>query len=967
MQGMQSRGFSLVREVEAQEIGGTARVWLHHATGAQVLSILNHDENKCFGVTLRTPPSDSTGVAHILEHSVLCGSERFPTREPFVELLKGSLQTFLNAFTFPDKTCYPVASANLQDFYNLIDVYLDAVFHPRITADIFRQEGWHVSAGADAPWVYKGVVYNEMKGVYSSPESLLGEQSQYAVFPDMLYSLDSGGSPESILQLSYEAFTAFHARHYHPSNARFFFWGDDPEEQRLALLSRELSRFSAVPVDSHIPLQLRRDTPRLIEHSYAAGEDETRAMTTVNWLLCESGRVEEVLALEMLEHILLGLPGSPLRRALIASGLGEDIAGAGLETDLQQLYFSVGLKGIDASAYTEVEKCIFETLAELADGIAPDAVEAAVNSAEFSLRENNSGRFPRGLSAMLRSLSTWLYDGDPLAPLCYEAPLASIKDRLARGEKLFEELVRFWLLDNNHRATVLLTPDSALASKREEVEKECLRAVRDRCSAEEQQCLIDATRRLLEVQATPDSPEALAAIPNLSLTDLSKSNAPIPLELRQIASNTLVYHDLDTSGIAYLELLFPMSAVPQSLISLAPLFARSLTEMGTQSSDFAKLGMRIAAKTGGLEAQPFFSASLTGQGALAYLSVLGKATTDKIGDLFECITEILLQPDFNQAERFAQMLFEEKSRLEHSLVPAGHGLVAARLRARYHASAWLAELCGCVTYLDMLRARAPELAAGWDACRQDLQSLHRLLVRNEGALVNLTCKQDLASRIEPLAGRLISSLPQHAVSAAEDWRCPVLPASEALCVPSQVNYIGAAANLYALGYRYHGSVNVILRHLRMAYLWDNVRVQGGAYGAFAAFDRLTGVFTLLSYRDPNIGRTLDVYNRAADYLRSLQLDQRELTRAIVGAIGDVDAYLLPDAKGSASLLRWLSGISDELRQQMREEILSTSLHDFHAFADILDQARCQAHRCALGGIRLDEFARDQGWEIRKLL
>ncbi|MCL2123098.1 MAG: insulinase family protein [Desulfovibrionaceae bacterium] len=965
---MLSHGFELLREETAQELSGTARLWRHVTTGAQLLSICNQDENKCFGVNFRTPPADSSGVAHILEHSVLCGSERFPTREPFVELLKGSLQTFLNAFTFPDKTCYPVASANLQDFYNLIDVYLDAVFHPRITEDIFRQEGWHVAAEEDVPWVYKGVVYNEMKGAYSSPETILAEQSQQAVFPDMLYSLDAGGEPENILRLGYEAFKNFHARYYHPSNARFFFWGDDPEEDRLARLARELSRFSAAPVDSHIPLQPRRDTPRLIEHAYAAGEEETRAMLTVNWLLCESASTEESLALEILEHILLGLPGSPLRRALIESGLGEDLAGVGLETDLQQLYFSVGLKGIDANTYTAVEHCIFDTLAELAkNGITPDAVEAAVNSAEFALRENNSGRFPRGLAAMVRSLSVWLYDGDPLAPLCYEAPLASVKKRLARGEKLFETLIRTWLLENSHRATVLLTPDPGLAQRREEAENARLRTVYARCTEEERKERIAGTQQLRALQAQPDSPEALAAIPSLELADLPERNTLVPLEERRIASMPFLFHDLDTSGIAYLELLLPLNAVPQRLIPLVPLFARALTEMGTQRRDFAELGMRIAAKTGGLEAHPFFSASLKHRGALTFLSVNGKATQDKLGDLFDLIQEILLQPDFDQLERFSRMLLEEKARLEHSLVPAGHGMVAARLCARYHASAWLSELCGGVTYLDAIRARAETLDADWTDCRQDLLALHGLLARSDGALLNVTCTAELATAVEPLAKTLVAGLPRHAAASSGDWRCPAMPAAEALCVPAQVNYVGMAANLFPLGYRYHGSINVILRHLRMAYLWERVRVQGGAYGVFCSFDRLSGILTLLSYRDPNIARTLDVYDGAAEYLRTLTLDKRELTRAVVGAIGDVDAYMLPDAKGAASLIRWLTGLTDELRQHMRDEILGTTLKDFHAFADVLDQMRPHAHRCALGGKHLDQYAKKQGWEIKNIL
>ena len=965
---MLTHGFELIREETPQELAGTARLWRHAATGAQVLSICNQDENKCFGVSFRTPPEDSSGVAHILEHSVLCGSERFPTREPFVELLKGSLHTFLNAFTFPDKTCYPVASANLQDLYNLMDVYLDAVFHPRITEDIFRQEGWHVAADEEAPWAYQGVVYNEMKGVYSSPESVLGEQSQQAVFPDMLYSLDSGGEPESILRLTYAAFKNFHARYYHPSNAHFFFWGDDPEERRLERLAKELKRFAAAPVDAHIPLQARRAAPRLIECAYAAGEDETRSMLTVNWLLCESGKAEDVLALEMLEHILLGLPGSPLRRALIESGLGEDIAGVGLETDLQQLYFSVGLTGINADAYTSVEHCIFDALAALVeDGIDPEAVEAAVNSTEFALRENNSGRFPRGLAAMVRSLSTWLYDGDPLAPLCYEVPLESIKKRLAQGEQLFETLIQTWLLDNTHRAAVLLTPDAGLAKRRDEAEKSRLQSVRERSTEAERKALVAETEKLRALQAKPDSPEALAAIPNLEPADLPTRNAPIPREERRLDSLPVLYHDLDTSGIAYLEFLFPLNAVPQRLIPLVPLFARTLTEMGTQNRDFAALGMRIAAKTGGLEAHPFFSAGLKHQGALAFLSVIAKATQDKLDDLFDLLHEILLQPDYDQPARFAQMLLEEKARLEHSLVPAGHGLVSARLRARYHPSAWLSELSGGVTYLDAIRTRAATLETDWAACRQDLQTLHGLPAHSTGALLNLTCRPELAARIEPLANALFSRLARPSPAPAGDWHCPSLPAAEALCVPAQVNYVGKAMNLFDLGYRYHGSVNVILRHLRMAYLWERVRVQGGAYGAFCAFDRLSGILTLLSYRDPNIARTLEAYDGAADYLRTLQLDKRELTRAIVGAIGDVDAYLLPDAKGAASLMRWLTGITDELRQQMRDEILSTRLQDFHAFADVLDHMRRHAHCCALGGNQLEQYAQAQGWEVKKIL
>lgn len=393
---MNTRGFSLVREERLSEVSGTVKLWRHDATGAELLSIVNNDENKCFGATFRTPPKDSTGVAHILEHSVLCGSEKYPVKEPFVELLKGSLQTFLNAFTFPDKTCYPVASANLQDFYNLVDVYLDAVFFPRIDENCFQQEGWHIEADSPAgPLRYKGVVFNEMKGVYSSPDSVLAEHSQQSLFPDMTYGLDSGGNPEVIPQLTYKAFKSFHESHYHPSNTRFFFWGDDPEEQRFALLEPYLSRFTARETDSAVPLQPRLDVPRQLEFPYASGEDGDKGHVTLNWLTCETADTGELLVLEMLEHILLGLPGSPLRKALIESGLGEDLTGGGLETDLRQTFFSVGLRSITPGTAEDVEMLIMETLAELAEnGIPAAAVEAAVNSVEFDLARKQFGPVP---------------------------------------------------------------------------------------------------------------------------------------------------------------------------------------------------------------------------------------------------------------------------------------------------------------------------------------------------------------------------------------------------------------------------------------------------------------------------------------------------------------------------------------------------------------------------------------------
>lgn len=965
---MNTHGFSLIREANVPEVSGMVRLWRHDATGAELLSIMNSDENKCFGVTFRTPPVDSTGVAHILEHSVLCGSERYPVKEPFVELLKGSLQTFLNAFTFPDKTCYPVASANLQDFYNLIDVYLDAVFFPRITENCFRQEGWHVEAdSADGPFRYKGVVFNEMKGVYSSPDSVLAERSQQALFPDMTYGLDSGGDPEVIPRLTYRAFRDFHASHYHPSNARFFFWGDDPEEGRFARLDPYLSRFTARKVDSIVPLQPRLDVPRELEFAYAAGEEGDKGHVAVNWLTCESGETEELLILEMLEHILLGLPGSPLRKALIESGLGEDLTGSGLETDLRQTFFSVGLRSIVPGTAGDVEMLIMETLAELAEkGVPAAAIEAAVNSVEFDLRENNSGRFPRGLAAMIRSLATWLYDGDPLAPLAWEKPLADVKARLAAGEKVFEEAIRRWFLENEHRATVILTPDAGLAARTEAAETARLERIVSVLTPEERSELVEETRRLQEAQQAPDSPEQLATIPSLTLNDLPRENKQIPVAVSQERDVTTLTHELDTSGILYAEVLFPLDSVPDDMLPLIPLFGRSLTEMGTTRRNFVELGTLLASKTGGLEASPLISTIRGTREPVARLCLGGKATADKVEDLFGLMAEVINETDFDNPQRFTQMVLEERARLEQSLIPAGHGTVMTRLRASFCKAGQISERMGGITYLEAVRALSERVANDWQSVRADLEILRGLVLNRPGLVVNLTADAALLEHAERAASALVRALPS-AFSVPVIREALNLPSSEGLLVPAQVNYVGKGSNIFDLGYVWKGSAHVIARHLRMGWLWDQVRVQGGAYGAFCALDRMSGTLTQVSYRDPNVDRTLAAYDGAADYLRALQLSDRELTLAIVGAIGDLDTYLLPDARGAASLSRYLTDDREDLRQQMRDEILSTTRQDFVDFAEVMAEVAKNGKVCALGGSAVEEAAARNGWTTRRIL
>lgn len=963
--------FTLVEERSMAEVNGTARFYRHNATGAQMVSVTNDDENKVFGVTFRTPPKNSTGVAHILEHSVLCGSKKYPTKEPFLVLLQSSLQSFLNAFTFPDKTCYPVASANLQDFYNLIDVYIDAVFHPIISENIFRQEGWHLEAEtSDGPWLYKGVVYNEMKGVYSSPDSRLSEESQHAIFPDTLYSLDSGGRPDEIPSLSYEEFRDFHSRYYHPSNSRFFFWGDDPEEERLAIVARALAGKGHCDVDSSISLQPAFAAPTRVTRAYPA-EKGAKCLFTVNWLTGKRGDLERTLTLEMLQHILEGMPGSPLRRALISSGLGEDTTGDGLQMDLAQTSYSTGLKGVAEEDLPRAEELIFSTLKELAEkGIDKSLVEAAVNTVEFSYRESNTGNFPQGLAAMLQCLATWLYDENPLDSLAWEKPLASIKERLAKGDPVFEEAIRTLFLENPSRATVVLTPDEGLAARIEEEEAARVSAAQAAMSLKEREEVVRITRELQKAQATPDTPEALASIPSLGLGDLPSHNRLTQRAIQETSDFTMVSHELPTRGVAYMNLLIPLPKLPVRLVPSLSLFLRTFRDVGTARRDYTELGALIAAKTGGLGAS-LTMVNHTDGNLRCYLNLAGKAVSSKVQDLFDILNEILLEPIKDKdvlSQRLKEMLLEDKAGLEQDLVASGHKAASTRVLTHFSPAAVIGEAMDGIHYLNTLRSRLDNWDTALPQLLEDLDELRRLLVVARPGVVHCVGSTDDMENVARLAEHVWHALPGGA--RVDGTQCISLAApvgAEVFATPSQVNYVAKGCNLKALGYSYHGSAAVIMRHLARSYLWEQVRVLGGAYGAFCSLDRTSGNFVCSSYRDPNVEKTVAVYDSMADYLAGISLTREDLTRAIVGTIGDLDLYRLPEARGAYSLGRWLAGESDEALQALREEILSTTNDDFRAFAPILKEAASKGETCVIGGANAARAAEEKGWRCTQLL
>jgi presequence protease len=936
--------FELIEKREIEELKTEARLYRHKKTGAEVLSMVADDENKVFGITFRTPPFDSTGVAHILEHSVLCGSRKYPVKEPFVELLKGSLQTFLNAFTYPDKTCYPVASQNLQDFYNLMDVYLDAVFYPRITPAIFQQEGWHFELEEkQAEMVFKGVVFNEMKGAYSSPDNVLSEYSLQSLFPDNAYGLDSGGDPKQIPNLTYEQFHDFHKRYYHPSNARIFFYGNDDPEERLNRLEAVLKDFEPLSVDSNVELQSPFDEPKKRIRPYMAGEeDETGAkgMIAVNWMLGETKDVDTNYALRILEYILLGMPASPLRKALIDSGLGEDLTGGGLETELRQMCFSTGLKGIETDNAQKIEDLILETLTTLSrSGIDPHTVEAALNTIEFRLRENNTGSFPRGLSMMLRSLTTWLYGEDPLALVAFEAPLERVKKKIADNPSYFEELIVRTFLTNPHRTTLILEPDSNLRQRETEAEKERLEKARSEMDETEIEGVRNNTRELKKLQETPDSPEALAAIPRLNREDLEPYNKTIPLVEMAEKGIPILYHDLFTNGIVYVDLGFSLQNLPPDYLPYIPLLGRAFVEMGTETEDFVSLTQRISRKTGGIHPQAFTSGLLDSQGSAAWLFLRGKTMATRVEELIHLFEDVLMTVKLDNRDRFRQMVLEEKARVEQKLIPAGHQMVNLRLKSHFSQSHWAAEQMGGISYLFFVRQLVQDVEKDWPGVLAILKDIHGILVKRKAALANVTVDASGWTRVEPHLRGLLSALPDASVpisdSLKKEWPAQNEPVFEGMTIPSQVNYVGKGANLSELGYGFHGSALAITRYVRNAWLWDRVRVQGGAYGAFCLLDRISGMLTFVSYRDPNLLQTLDIFDRSARFLEEETLTDEELIKSIIGAIGDLDSHMLPDEKGFVSMARYLANDTENQRQQMRDELLGTTADDFKKMGRVL--------------------------------
>ncbi|MEE8260569.1 MAG: insulinase family protein [Nitrospinaceae bacterium] len=945
-------GFKCIHQENIKELNSVALQFEHEKTGAELLVMENDDDNKVFSVTFRTPPANDRGVAHILEHSVLCGSRKYPVKEPFVELMKGSLQTFLNAMTFPDKTMYPVASRNQKDLYNLMNVYLDAVFHPRITKETFMQEGWHYELeDPDGPVSYKGVVFNEMKGVFSSPESVLDRYLAHSLFPKTTYGYESGGDPLAIPDLTYEEFKEFHRRYYHPSNSRIFLYGDGNTADNLKFLHEEyLNEFDRMEVNSEVGLQRRFSKPKLKEVPYPISKDESpekKTFVVVGLKLGKSTDYEHCLFMDILSHILLGTSGSPLRKALLESNLGSEVIGGGFDDNRIETMFAVGLKGAEKEDVQKIVDLIFSTLENLVEkGIDENQVLASVNTVDFKLREANFGGFPKGIVYNIQALGSWLYGANPLSHLKYDRLLKKVKKKSKEGH--FEKLIRMYLLENKHRSVVVLVPKQGLGEKQEAKVRKQLRQMKASLAEPEIEQLVKTTQTLQERQMAPDSPEALATLPCLTLEDVGKEAPQYPCEIKKGPASKTLFHDLFTNKIAYTQLCFTTEKVPQDKIQYLSLLGRLVMGMGTNKRDYVAMGQQIGIRTGGISSSDFSTVPLQDRNrVISYLNFNGTALVEKVDDLFDLYEELFGESNFDNHKRLVEIIRSAKANMEASIVPNGNHYVLSRLQSYNSLLGRYDELLEGITYFRFLEDLLHRVESNPQEVADSFREVAKYVFTRDNLLVNITCAGKDYKKVEKRLQGITDVLPDVSHPTAE-LEFGSVDENEAFMTASTVQYVGKAANLYDHGFKFSGQFDVLKALLRTVYLWDRVRVKGGAYGSSLSFDLYTGDLALVSYRDPNLVETLEVYDDIPEFLSQLEIPREEFEKIVIGCAGKIDPPLSPDRKGSLAKIEYLTGMTHEFKQRRLEELLSTRMSDIREYAPVFEKVRDQGTVCALG-------------------
>lgn len=945
--------YELIEKRRIEDLQSESYLLRHKKTGARVALLSNADENKVFYIGFRTTPSNSTGVAHILEHSVLCGSERFPVKDPFIELAKGSLNTFLNAMTFPDKTLYPVASCNDKDFRNLMHVYLDAVFHPNIYKEekIFKQEGWHYELHEpEGELKLNGVVYNEMKGAYSSPDDVFERELMNSLYPDTTYGYESGGDPEVIPELSYKDFVEFHKKYYHPSNSYIYLYGDMDMAEQLDFIDREyLSAFEERKVDSRVESQPAFEKVNRVVKEYPIGEEEDeakKAYLSYNLSIGDTLDKELYIAFQVLDYALCSAPGAPLKQILTDRGIGTDIY-SNYENGIKQPYFSI----VSQNAAPEKEQEFLDTIKEVLmrivkEGFDKKALLAALNYYEFKYREADFGSYPKGLMYGLQIMESWLYDDTkPFIHVEANATYAALRKKVESG--YFEELVKNYLLENPHSSIVILLPKKGLTEKRDRELAEKLAAYKASLGEEQIQLLIEETRALAEYQDAPDTPEALAKIPLLSREDIKKSATGFVNELRRIDDTKFLYHDLYTNGIGYLRFIFNLESVPEELFPYVGVLKGVLGLLNTERFYYAELFNEINILTGGMDVVTNTYQSYPDLDKCTNtLELKVKALEGNLKKAIGLIQEIILTSDFFDKKRLKEIIAEGKSRMQSQMTAAAHKVAVNRALSGISVPAAVNEKLAGMDFYRLIEKLDSEFEDRAEKLCQGLKKLAAIIFRAENLMVDLTGSAELAEKLPDMVRSFRGALYQEAVETGSF--VPVLKIQkEGYKTPGQVQYVCRAGSFRHKGLPYTGVLKVLKVMMGYDYLWNQVRVHGGAYGCMCAFGK-SGDCYFVSYRDPNLENTLDVYEKAAAYIEGFEADERTLTQFIIGAVSELDMPMNPAAKGLYSLSGYMTGLTNEDMQKERDELLTATAGDLRHMADYIRAFMEEDCLCVVG-------------------
>lgn len=945
--------YEILDEHRVEDVQSDGFILRHKKSGARIAILSNNDDNKVFYIGFRTPPEDETGVPHIIEHTTLCGSKKFPVKDPFIELAKGSLNTFLNAMTYPDKTVYPVASCNDQDFKNLMDVYLDAVFNPNITKyeEIFKQEGWHYElTGKDDELKINGVVYNEMKGAYSSPDEVLSSQIYRSLFPDNTYSKDSGGNPEYIPKLTYEAYLDFYHKYYHPSNSYIYLYGDMDVVERLEWLDKEyLSLYDYKKVNSEINKQPAFDEIKNVEAQYSITMDDSQENKTyLSYNRVVGDTLDEMLyqAFDVLDYALVSSPGAPVKQALIDAGIGDDVYGS-YDAGILQPVFSFVAKNANASQADEFESIIENTLKEVVKtGINKEALLAGINSSEFKFREADFGQFPKGLLFGLNCLDSWLFDD--MKPFIHLECLGTFaKLRKAVDTDYFERLIQEYLLDNTHGSSVTVKPKRGLGNEREEALAKELSDYKASLSDEEIKKLIEDTEHLKKYQEEPSSDEDLRKLPMLTRADMKKNAMPFSNIEDELLDVKVVRHDIESNGIDYISFLFDAGDFAQSELGYLGFFTNALGLVNTEKYSYTDLANATNIYTGGISTGTASHPDIKDRNNFVFkFEVKLKVLEKNLDKALELMEQMLLSSDFTDTKRLGELVAQIKARLQANLSSSGHLVAAMRSMSSFSRYAlYQDELKGVAFYRSICRIEK-ELSESPKSVSDKLAAITKKLFARNRMLISFTGNNEAYGNAKPSLEKVIAGFDKMS-AIGNQAEVHFNTAKEAFIDASQIQYVAKTGDFICEGYEYTGALRLLRIILSYDYLWINVRVKGGAYGCMNTFLR-SGESYFVSYRDPNLSDTLDVYDRIPEYIKSFSPDERDMTKYIIGTFSALDTPMNPEAKGSRSLSAYLEGITYEQIQKERNEILNAQPEDIRRLADLVEAVLKKDSICVIG-------------------